>query len=83
VEFYRVLKPEGMIALNEYDHKVLPRDIQDSFCEISKRAPMMAFEMFEQGVLEDMLKEVGFEHVAVRDLTKNVAPMLRFFFILA
>lgn len=36
----------------------------------------------QQGVLKSILEEVGFEHVEVKDLSENVLPMMRLFYIL-
>jgi sterol 24-C-methyltransferase len=38
---------------------------------------------FEEGVLQRMMTEVGFEDIEVNDLSTNVMPMVRLFFILA
>jgi ubiquinone/menaquinone biosynthesis C-methylase UbiE len=85
-EFYRVLKPGGTMALYEYDHSNLssaPSDIRKSMDQINEYASMPANARFDKGVLEKMMLEVGFVDVVVRDLTTNVTPMLRLFFVLA
>jgi sterol 24-C-methyltransferase len=85
-EFFRVLKPGGSIALYEYDHANLskaPEDIRSSIEIINKYASMPSNARFEQGVLESMMAEVGFEDIQVKDLSVNITPMLRLFFILA
>jgi sterol 24-C-methyltransferase len=85
-EFYRVLKPGATIALYEYDHSNLdaaPIDVKESMKQINEYASMPANARFEQGVLQTMLTEAGFVDVVVTDLTINVTPMLRLFFILA
>ena len=85
-EFFRVLKPGGSIALYEYDHTDLdaaPRDLQDSMTQINKYAAMPANERFSEGVLQRILEETGFQDVEVEDLSTNIRPMLRLFFVLA
>lgn len=70
----------------EYDHSNLssaPSDIRKSMDQINKYASMPAKAQFDKGVLEKMILEVGFVDVVVRDLTVNVTPMLRLFFVLA
>ena len=85
-EFYRILKPGGSIALYEYDHSKInstPKDLQESMNQINKYAAMPANDRFDTGVLQRMLEETGFQDVLVKDLTTNITPMLRLFFILA
>ena len=50
---------------------------------INKYGSLPANGIFERGFLQRMLEEGGFEEVAVRDLTENIAPMLLFFYVLA
>jgi len=83
--FFRVLKPGGSIALYEYDHKNLgkaPEDIRTSIEQINKYTAMPSNARFEQGVLQRMMTGVGFEDIEVNDLSINITPMLRLFFIL-
>ncbi len=85
-EFYRVLKPGGTLALYEYDHSNLnsaPSDIKESMQQINKFAAMPANARFDKGVLEKLLADAGFVDVVVNDLSINVTPMLRLFFVLA
>ncbi len=85
-EFFRVLKPGGSIALYEYDNNNLinaPEDIRASIEQINKYAAMPSNARFEQGVLQRMMTEVGFEDIELNDLSINITPMLRLFFILA
>jgi sterol 24-C-methyltransferase len=74
------------MALYEYDHSNLnsaPSDIKISMKQINEYASMPANAMFDKGVLEKMMADVGFEDVVVTDLTTNVTPMLRLFYLLA
>ena len=85
-EFFRVLKPGGKIALYEYDHKPRsesPADLQTSLDYVNLYAAMPANAVFDEGVLEEMLQEVGFIDITVTDLSINIRPMLRLFFIIA
>jgi sterol 24-C-methyltransferase len=85
-EFFRVIRPGGSIAMYEYDHvdfSTQPKEVGDSWTAINKHAAMPAYDRFQQGVLKGILEEVGFEDVEVKDLSENVLPMLRLFYILA
>jgi ubiquinone/menaquinone biosynthesis C-methylase UbiE len=84
-EFYRVLKPGGTMALYEYDHSLhsAPNDLKESFKQINEYASMPANARFDKGVLQKMLVEAGFMDIVVKDLTTNITPMLRLFFVLA
>lgn len=89
-EFFRVLKPGGSIALYEYDHSDLdtvPKDIAKRFVEsmeqVNSRASMPANKMFSHGTLQSMLERQGFQDVVVEDLSENVRPMARLFFLVA
>src|SRR5271155_5696401 len=42
-----------------------------------------AFEQFPLGAIRKRLENVGFQDVEVQDLSQNVTPMMRFFFLLA
>lgn len=85
-EFFRVLQPGGRIALYEYDHidtSKASKEYRDSMEIVNKYAAMPANQGFERGVLESLVEEVGFEDVKLEDLSVNIRPMLRLFFVLA
>jgi sterol 24-C-methyltransferase len=85
-EFHRVLKPGGKLALFEYDHPdmaSLPKNVRESMETVNKYSAMSAHQKFDQGVLEKLLEEAGFENVRVDDISKNIIPMLAVFWWLA
>lgn len=88
VEFFRVMKPGGSLSLYEYDHpdffaasKDIPEDLKKSMKQVNTRASMPANVVFSQGELQLMLERQGFRDVVVQDLTENVKPMARLFFL--
>ncbi|CAL3972374.1 unnamed protein product [Diplocarpon coronariae] len=84
-EFFRVLKPGGRLALYEYDHEspeAAPKFLESHMKEINKYAAMPSNALFEKGVLQKMLGDAGFENVAVEDLSANITPMMRLFFVI-
>ena len=81
LEFYRVLKPGGSIALHEYAYDVntAPRDLQNAL-QIVKEYGSMPTEISD---IEEMLSDVGFEDITVKDLSTNIRPMLRLLYTIA
>lgn len=85
-EFFRVIRPGGSLAMYEYDHVDFSdarEDVSSSWTNINKYTAMPANDRFKRGVLEGILEEVGFEEVVVTDLSENVVPMMRLFYIVA
>ncbi|KAJ5819160.1 hypothetical protein N7474_004751 [Penicillium riverlandense] len=85
-EYFRVLKPGGSIALFEYEHSVppnAPEEMVKMFGQVNKYAAMPANIEFEEGTFPALLEEIGFQDIEVSDLSENVKPMLRLFFVLA
>ena len=94
-EFFRVLRPGGSLALWEYEHldleqasRVLSPDPEairliGDIHQVNKSSSMPGNHSFSNGVLRSMLKEEGFQDVKVEDLSENVKPMVRLFYLLA
>lgn len=71
--FYRLLRPGGVLVHNEADFNRNSELLQDvlrlSHCQ----------NTLEQGALTTMLEEVGFKNVELDDLTDEVLPLWRLF----
>ncbi|KAJ9605450.1 hypothetical protein H2200_010107 [Cladophialophora chaetospira] len=71
--FYRLLRPGGVLLHNEADFNRNSALLQDvlrlSHCQ----------NTLEEGALSQMLQEVGFVNVQVEDLTEEVLPLWRLF----
>jgi len=61
-KFYQVLKPEGSVVLHKYDFKFskAPKYLKDAINKINTFASMPANRKFEEGVLPQMLEDIGF-----------------------
>ncbi|CZT02970.1 probable ERG6 S-adenosyl-methionine delta-24-sterol-c-methyltransferase [Rhynchosporium graminicola] len=84
-EFFRVIRPGGSLAMYEYDHadfSTKPEAVGKSWTSINKYSAMPAYDRFKQGVLDDILEKAVFEIVTVEDISDNVLPMMRMFYIL-
>ncbi len=85
-EFYRVLKPNGHLALFEYsviDRKTLPKKLQKEFDFIINETAMFSLPYFIHDRFPELLKEAGFRNIKVINITKRIMPMLKLFYILA
>lgn len=89
-EIYRVLKPGGHIVFHEYDHigasmvpPDCPQDLVEGIIRVSTRSGMPGSLYFDYGVLEGIMAEQGFVDITTRDLTENVRPMMRLFYVIA
>ena len=83
-ELYRVLKPGGSLVLFEYEHAA-PKTgpARDAIARVNEYSSMTAFQNLTIGSIEKELDVAGFEDIEVRDFSDNVAPMMRFFFLVA
>ncbi|KAI1274002.1 S-adenosyl-L-methionine-dependent methyltransferase [Xylaria sp. FL0933] len=84
--FYCLLRPGGRLVQFEYDHntpEASPPDMVRSMGKVNEYSAMPTNAISHPGVFKKLLEEAGFEDVMVRDYSKNVIPMNRFFFVLA
>lgn len=83
-EFYRVLKPGGVVTHFEYEHELNTQHPSSSpFARVNFYSAMPAFQQFSIGTVQKKLEGAGFQDVEVKDVSQNVLPILRLFFILA
>jgi sterol 24-C-methyltransferase len=81
-EFHRVLRPGGRLVMFEYardPERVMSARAAWAFRTVNEVAAMPAYQVFDHGVLEDMIGSAGFSDVRVEDVTRNMLPMLRVF----
>lgn len=84
-EFYRVLKPEGVMVHVEYEH-----DIDKSkpaayaaLCKINLHSHMPVFQQSSLGTIRRNLESTGAEKIEVWDHSASVLPLIRLFYVLA
>ena len=85
-EFFRIIRSGGRLALQEYEHVEEKRMLKDHVQRmryINELGSMPALNLFEVGVLESMVVKQGFGNVESKDLSDNVRPLLRLFFVVA
>ncbi|KAI9053713.1 hypothetical protein LZ554_002664 [Drepanopeziza brunnea f. sp. 'monogermtubi'] len=85
-EFFRVVRPGGSLAMFEYDHvdfNTQADAVGRSWTTINKYSAMPAYDRFQEGVLSKILEGAGFQDVVVEDISDNVLPLMRLFYILA
>jgi len=83
-EFYRVLRPGGIITHMEYEHDGAKNPaVARKMNRVNRYSSMPAFQAFTYGTIQRKIENAGFVNVEVKDLSLNVLPMLQFFFMLA
>ncbi|KAK8169730.1 S-adenosyl-L-methionine-dependent methyltransferase [Phyllosticta citrichinensis] len=84
--FHRLLRADGRLSLFEYDHELVdssPEAMAASMRKINDFAAMPTNALSHPGVFKEMLEEVGFTDIVVRDYSENIRPMTRLFYVLA
>ncbi|KAI4188834.1 MAG: hypothetical protein LQ346_005217 [Caloplaca aetnensis] len=88
-EIYRVLKPGGHIVFHEYDHidaskppPGCPPDLVEAVVRVNTLSGMPGNQLFERGVLQRVMEEQGFVDITSRDLTENMRPLMRLFYVI-
>lgn len=85
-EFYRVLKPGGRLVQLEYSHdpySTMTLAEKQRFEFVNEYAAMPAFSMFEHGIHEKLLEDVGFKLMSSTNYMRNIEPMLHWFMLCA
>ena len=83
-EFMRVLKPGGSMALHDYDYddlNISPEDFRVTVSQVNRDTASPSH--FHRGVLLRLLEEAGFRDITLENLSANIKPMLRLFFVIA
>lgn len=84
-EFFRLLKPGGRICLNAYDHEPFGKNdqvLRECVRLLSLYAGMPEESSFEKDTLQGLLVQAGFHDVQLQDMSENVLPMLRLFYLM-
>lgn len=84
--YYRILRPGGHLTLFEYDHQLLqdsPNNLATSMRQINEYAAMPTNAISHPGVFKRMVEEAGFTTVQVEDLSENIKPLTRLFYVVA
>lgn len=76
VEFYRILKPGGMLVCAEYemDYKNFDSEAKRLADLVKEHAAINAIYQFGKGEFEQSIKDIGFRLADVKDWTKGVKP---------
>ncbi|MBI4096210.1 MAG: class I SAM-dependent methyltransferase [Candidatus Levybacteria bacterium] len=88
-EFYRVLKPNGKLVLFEYSmcskKNLTPKELKivDILDMVNEESGMHSLPHFLHNKFPEVLKNAGFNHVTVSNITSNIMPMLKTFYLIA
>ena len=83
-EFYRILKPGGVLVNQEYVlMDTLPKEDEEAWRFMFEGCPMPTFEHFRVNRMESIWKDAGFTNITVQSMTDNVAPFMKRFYQLA
>lgn len=84
-EFYRVLKPGGVVVNHEYvlDDKLPTKDEKDWLLMYSECPMVEAFNNFRRSKIKRIWEEAGFVNVTVTVFTKEMEPFMRRLYELA
>ncbi|KAL9003830.1 MAG: hypothetical protein Q9188_003311 [Gyalolechia gomerana] len=89
-EMYRVLKPGGHIVFHEYDHldatrprPETPPDMVEAIIRVNTGTSAPGFHSFDRGHLQHIMEDKGFIEITSRDLTANIRPLVRLFWLIA
>ncbi|KAH9216001.1 S-adenosyl-L-methionine-dependent methyltransferase [Leptodontidium sp. 2 PMI_412] len=72
---------DGVFTMETFVHATEPEAAAAEFFRVLRPGGSLA--LFATGVLEGILEDAGFVEVVVKDLSYNVLPMLRLFYLLA
>jgi sterol 24-C-methyltransferase len=81
-EFHRVMRPGARLVMFEYardPERAMSARAAWAFRTVNEVAAMPGFQMFDHGVLEELIASAGFAQVTVEDVTRNMLPMLKVF----
>ena len=83
-EFYRVLKPGGVLVNFEYSmDDNMNTDVEQVWRFIYEKASMHTLDGFRMGKVIGNWEEAGFGTVSVEDITQNIRPFMRMLYRLA
>ncbi|KAI4136550.1 MAG: hypothetical protein L6R39_007732 [Caloplaca ligustica] len=88
-EIYRVLQPGGHVVFHEYDHPEVTKPPPDcppalirALIRVNFRSGMQGTQYFGRGALQQIMEDQGFVDITERDLTENIRPLMRLFYII-
>lgn len=85
-EFYRGLKPNGKLVLFEYSispREKLTQNLQRVMDIVVEETGAHSLPHFTHGKFTQILKDAGFENIIVENVTSNIMPMLKIFYLIA